>query len=92
MAEPEAEAMLEQIPMLHRYRTWHLVYPGGRFVSPPEGAIVLLDLLDPLAPIAWIVHRLRLERLVVRFEKLVSTYRGKLGKIVPRTNPIRRFP
>lgn len=92
MAEPEAETMLEAVPMLHRYRTWHLVYPDGRFVRPPEAVIDLLDLLDPLAPVAWFVRRFRLQGVVVRLEKLVSTYRGKLGKVVPRTGSIRRFP
>jgi predicted DCC family thiol-disulfide oxidoreductase YuxK len=92
MLHPEAQVMLAELPLERRYRTWHLVYPDGRIVSPPEGVIVLLDLLAPLAPVAWVVHRLRLQGLVMRVEKLVSAYRGELGKVVPRKGPIRRFP
>jgi predicted DCC family thiol-disulfide oxidoreductase YuxK len=92
MSHPEAQAMLAQFPIEVRYQTWYLVYPDGRMVRPPEATIALLELLSPLAPVAWVVRRLRLEGLVGRFEKLVASYRGELGKLVPRRGAIQRFP
>jgi predicted DCC family thiol-disulfide oxidoreductase YuxK len=92
MSHPEAQSMLEQFPIEVRYQTWYLAYPDGRLVRPPEATIALLDLLSPLAPIAWLVRRLRLQRVVGRIEKLVSAYRGELGKLVPKKGAIKRFP
>jgi len=92
MSHPEAEALLEQLPIEVRYRTWHLVYPDGRILSPPAATLALLDLLDGLAPVAWAVRSLRLQGFVGRLEKLVSAYRGELGKIVPHRGAIKRFP
>jgi len=92
MSHPEAQAMLEQFPIEARYQTWILAYPDGRLVRPPEATLALLDLLSALAPVAWLVRRLRLQRLVGRVEKVVSTYRGELGKLIPKKGAIQRFP
>lgn len=90
MLHPEAQKLLEALPLEVRYRTWHLVYPDGRIVSPPDAVMLLLALLAPR--IARGLHRLRIDRVVVRLEKLISAYRGELGKVVPRKGAIRRFP
>jgi hypothetical protein len=90
MLHPEAQKILEALPLEVRYRTWHLVYPDGRIESPPEAVMVLVGLLAPRT--ARVIRRIRLDRVVVRLERLVSAYRGELGKVVPRKGAIKRFP
>ncbi len=92
MLEPEAEALLELLPENERYVTWHLVLPDGTYLRRAEASVVLLELIDLLRPVGLLVRRLRLQRLVGWIERLVSEYRGELGKLVPRTSPVRRFP
>jgi predicted DCC family thiol-disulfide oxidoreductase YuxK len=92
MLEPEAEALLEPLPENERYKTWHLVLPDGTYVRPAEGSVMLLELIDALRPVGFLVRWLRLQRVVARMEALVSAYRGELGKLVPWKPPVRRFP
>jgi hypothetical protein len=92
MSEPEADLLLEPIPELERYLSWHLVLPDGTYVRPAEGSVMLLELIDVLRPLGALVRRLRLQRLVIRLEALVSRHRRRLGRLVPLTPPVRRFP
>jgi hypothetical protein len=92
MLEPEAEALLAPLPESERYVSWHLVLPDGTYLRSAEGSVMLLELIDPLRPVGLLVRRLRLQRLVGWMEALVSEHRGRLGKLVPRTPPVRRFP
>jgi predicted DCC family thiol-disulfide oxidoreductase YuxK len=92
MLEPEAEMLLAPLPMNERYATWHLVLPDGTYLRRTEASVMLLDLIEPLRPLGFLVRRLRLQPLVGRLERLVSAYRGELGRLVPRASPVRRFP
>lgn len=92
MLEPEGEAFLEPLPEHERYASWHLVLPDGTYLRHAEASVMLLELIDSLRPVGVVVRTFRLERLVGRIEKLVSDYRGELGKLVPWKPPVRRFP
>jgi hypothetical protein len=92
MLEPEAEVLLEPLPENERYATWHLVLPDGTYLRRAEASVMLLELIEPLRPLGFLVRRLRLQWLVGRLEAFVSAYRGELGKLVPWTRPVRRFP
>lgn len=92
MLDPEAEAFLEPLPENERYVSWHLVLPNGTYLRHAEASVMLLELIDVLRPAGRLVRTLRLERVVGRVEKLVSDYRGELGKLVPWKPPVRRFP
>jgi hypothetical protein len=92
MLEPEAEALLEPLPENERYVSWHLILPDGTYLRHAEGSMKLLELIDFLRPVGLLIRRLRLQRLVGWIEALVSEHRTRLGKLVPRTPPVRRFP
>jgi hypothetical protein len=92
MLEPEAETLLRPLPEPERYTSWHLVLPDGTYLRHAEASVALLELVDPLRPMGVLVRRFRLEWLIERLERRVSEYRGELGRLVPRSRPIRRFP
>ncbi len=92
MLEPEAAAFLEPLPENERFASWHLVLPDGTYLRHAEASVMLLEEIDSLRPVGFLIRRFRLERLVGRIERLVSDYRGELGKLVPWKPPVRRFP
>ena len=92
MNTDEGRAWLEPLPETVRYSSWHLVLPDGSYLRKGEGALALMELLAPLRPVARLVRAFGLEPLLARAERFVSARRRRLGKIVPRVAPPRRFP
>jgi len=77
--DPDAAALLSELPEGERAASWQLFLPGGRRASRGRGLVDLLDALDRAPRLAAALQRVPLDSLYA----LVANRRRALGRLVP---------
>ena len=93
LADEEADRLLASIPDSDRANCWWLVLRDGTPVPGDRGGgLALFRELRLTHPIGRVLDALRLSPLIDAFDRLVSRYRGRLGRLVPDGPAPRRHP
>jgi hypothetical protein len=81
------------VPDDERGECWWLVLRDGTPLRGDGGAgVVLLAELRATRPVGGALRRLRLSPAVDAFDRLLSRYRRRLGRLVPDGPAPRRYP
>jgi predicted DCC family thiol-disulfide oxidoreductase YuxK len=88
LSDEAAATLVSVLPEAERYRSWHLVRPGGAISSRGLAGAELLDALGH----ARVGRIARAQPLVERAYAFVAGNRDWLGKLVPDGPAPRRFP
>lgn len=87
LQDPAADPMLGDMPDDQRYRSWHLVLPGGEVCSGGQVFAPLLRVLPGGGPLARLPAAA--PELTERVYRLVADHRTTWGALLPRATKVR---
>jgi len=84
--------LLPHLPPDERSDHWHLVTPQLDDLTRGKGLIALLGELTRTRWLSRVLSWLRAERLLDGFDSVLRRIKGKLGRLVPNVEGLRRYP
>ena len=82
LQSPEAERLLEGMPVERRMNSWHLITPAREVHSASAAFVPLLRVLPGGGPLAALSERF--PRVAERGYRLIADNRSALGRRIPR--------